>query len=81
MGLIGAQTIDVHAHVVLDATMGAAGAQGPELTIEQPPRFRAGDYERGQGAQTSDVVIFLHDVGPKRARRPSPGPAFHPGSF
>ena len=45
MGLIGAQTIDVHAHVVLDATMGAAGAQGPELTIEQPPRFRAGDYE------------------------------------
>lgn len=39
-----AQTIDVHAHVVLEQTMGAAGPLGPELTDEALPRFRVGDY-------------------------------------
>jgi aminocarboxymuconate-semialdehyde decarboxylase len=39
-----AHTIDVHAHVVLEQTMGAAGALGPELTDEALPRFRVGDY-------------------------------------
>jgi len=36
--------IDIHAHVVLEATMGTAGAYGPELVDGDPPRFRAGDY-------------------------------------
>ena len=45
MSLQSAETIDVHAHAVLDETMGAAGSHGPELTAESPPRFRAGDYE------------------------------------
>ena len=45
MSLQSAETIDVHAHAVLDETMGAAGTHGPELTAESPPRFRAGDYE------------------------------------
>ena len=45
MSLQSTETIDVHAHAVLDETMGAAGSHGPELTAESPPRFRAGDYE------------------------------------
>jgi aminocarboxymuconate-semialdehyde decarboxylase len=41
--------IDLHAHVVLEATLGAAGIHGPELdegdeATGRPPRFRAGDY-------------------------------------
>ncbi len=42
-----AKSIDVHAHAVLDESMGAAGQHGPEL-IEaegQPSLFRVGGYE------------------------------------
>ncbi|MEE8601474.1 amidohydrolase family protein [Euzebya tangerina] len=35
--------IDVHAHVVLEGTMGAAGTYGPTL-VEQPPSFQVGEY-------------------------------------
>lgn len=45
MTLASAQTIDVHAHAVLEETMGAAGAYGPELGREAAPRFRVGSYE------------------------------------
>ncbi|MGH8598876.1 MAG: amidohydrolase family protein [Gammaproteobacteria bacterium] len=45
MSLATADTIDVHAHAVLEETMGAAGAYGPELGHEDSPRFRVGDYE------------------------------------
>ena len=44
MSLHNAETIDVHAHAVLEETMGAAGAHGPELTREDPPVFRVGQY-------------------------------------
>ena len=44
MSLVDAETIDVHAHAVLEATMGAAGSYGPELGREAAPRFRVGDY-------------------------------------
>ncbi len=39
-------TIDVHAHVVLDEVMGAAGPHGPELGADDcgVPWFRVGDY-------------------------------------
>lgn len=42
--------IDLHAHVVLDATLGAAGSYGPELdegdeAAGRPPCYRVGDYE------------------------------------
>jgi aminocarboxymuconate-semialdehyde decarboxylase len=38
--------IDVHAHAVLDATMGQAGAHGPELVdVDGEQRFRSGGYE------------------------------------
>jgi aminocarboxymuconate-semialdehyde decarboxylase len=38
--------IDVHAHVVLEETLGAAGPLGPELVESGPdaPRFRVGSY-------------------------------------
>ncbi len=42
--------IDLHAHVVLEASLGAAGALGPELdegdpAAGRPPCFRVGGYE------------------------------------
>ena len=42
--------IDLHAHVVLEATLGAAGGYGPELdegdeSAGRPPCYRVGDYE------------------------------------
>lgn len=45
MSLATAESIDVHAHAVLDETMGAAGAHGPSLSDEATPRFRVSDYE------------------------------------
>ena len=45
VGIETAETIDVHAHAVLEETMGAAGPYGPELGYEEQPRFRVGDYE------------------------------------
>ncbi len=45
MSLKLAETIDVHAHAVLEATMGAAGSHGPELSREETPVFRVGNYE------------------------------------
>ncbi len=44
MSLNDAETIDVHAHAVLEETMGAAGVHGPELTLDDPPVFRVGQY-------------------------------------
>ena len=45
-GLQNASVIDVHAHAVLEETMGAAGAFGPELGQDDQgkPWFRVGDY-------------------------------------
>ena len=42
--------IDLHAHVVLEATLGAAGRYGPELdegdpATGRPPCYRVGDYD------------------------------------
>ena len=41
--------IDLHAHVVLESVLGAAGDLGPELddgdeTVGRPPCFRVGSY-------------------------------------
>ena len=68
MSLLTAESIDVHAHAVLDETMGAAGAHGPELTEETPPRFRVGDYElvgvkyRGSAFMDPDLRIQSMDI-------------------
>ena len=45
MSLSSAETIDVHAHAVLEATMGAAGSHGPELSHDELPVFLFGQYE------------------------------------
>ena len=46
-GIKTARSIDIHAHAVLDETMGAAGEHGPELTTdgEGRPLFRVGGYK------------------------------------
>jgi aminocarboxymuconate-semialdehyde decarboxylase len=63
MSLAKAETIDVHAHAVLEQTMGAAGAYGPELGREAAPRFRVGNYElhgvRYRGSPFMDVALRL----------------------
>lgn len=63
MSLATATSIDVHAHAVLEETMGAAGAYGPELGYEEKPRFRVGGYElhgvRYRGSPFMDVQLRL----------------------
>lgn len=46
MSIQAAKTIDIHAHVVLEESFGAAGAYGPELTVaaDGKPLFRVGGY-------------------------------------
>lgn len=46
MSLVSARSIDVHAHVVLKQSMGAAGPYGPELgtSADGEPWLRVGDY-------------------------------------
>jgi aminocarboxymuconate-semialdehyde decarboxylase len=56
-----ARTIDIHAHAVLEETMGAAGVHGPELTTaaDGRPLFRVGGYRlhgvRYRGSPFMDV--------------------------
>lgn len=63
MSIETAQTIDVHAHAVLEETMQAAGDHGPELTHEEPPTFRVADYElqgvRYRGSPFMDPALRL----------------------
>ena len=72
MSLSTAESIDVHAHVVLEATMGAAGSHGPELTHEEPPTFRVGDYQlhgvRYRGSAFMEVDLRLAAMEPSRNR-------------
>ena len=66
MSLLTADTIDVHAHAVLEETMGAAGQYGPELGYEEMPRFRVGDYElkgvRYRGSPFMDPDLRLQEM-------------------
>jgi aminocarboxymuconate-semialdehyde decarboxylase len=60
----GARTIDVHAHAVLEATLDAAGALGPELGEDGGgPWFRVGEYRlegvRYRGSAFMDVDLRL----------------------
>lgn len=63
--------IDVHAHVVLEAALGAAGPYGPELdegdeATGRPPRFRVGGYVlegvRYRGSAFMDVGVRLAEM-------------------
>lgn len=60
--------IDLHAHVVLESVLGAAGPHGPELdegdaATGRPPCFRVGDYRlvgvRYRGSPFMDVDLRL----------------------
>lgn len=59
------RSIDVHAHVVLEDVMGAAGAHGPELGADAcgVPWFRVGSYRldgvRYRGSPFMDVELRL----------------------
>ena len=67
-----AKSIDVHAHAVLDESMGAAGQHGPEL-IEaegQPSLFRVGRYEL-HGVKYRDSAFM--DVDQRIARMATAG--------
>ena len=65
--------IDLHAHVVLDSVLGAAGPHGPELDEGDPatgrlPCFRVGDYElvgvRYRGSPfIKDKLCLLYGLG------------------
>lgn len=65
MSLADARVVDIHAHAVLEATFGAAGAFGPELGSEPDgtPVFRIGDYRlrgvRYRGSAFMDVGVRL----------------------
>ncbi len=63
MSLARARSIDVHAHAVLEQTLGAAGEYGPELGYEERPRFRVGSYElhgvRYRGSPFMDIDLRL----------------------
>ena len=61
MSLKSAETIDVHAHAVLEATMGAAGSHGPELSREEVPVFRVGNYEL-HGVKYRDNAFMEPDL-------------------
>lgn len=71
-GLMDARVIDVHAHVVLDETMGTAGEHGPELTQleDGTPQFRVGSYVlkgvRYAGSPFMDVDIRLQRMDEAR---------------
>ncbi len=69
MSIRSARTIDIHAHIVLEETFGAAGEHGPELTTapDGRPLFRVGGYRlhgvryRGSAFMDLDVRIAAMD--------------------
>ena len=70
MTLASAETIDVHAHAVLEETMGTAGEYGPELSDGDDAEFRIGNYclrgvpYRGSPFMDPDVrLAAMDDVG------------------
>lgn len=64
-GIADAQVIDVHAHVVIADTMGAAGKYGPEIGAHADglPWFRVGEYRldgvRYVGSPFMDAAVRL----------------------
>lgn len=64
-GIRTARSIDIHAHVVLEETLGAAGEHGPELTTAADglPLFRVGPYKlhgvRYRGSAFMDVELRI----------------------
>lgn len=78
--------IDVHAHAVLEMTLGAAGVHGPELfEVDGQQRFRAGGYElcgvryRGSAFMDPHVRIAGMDAAgiDRQVLSPNPITYFH----
>ena len=71
-GIKSANSIDVHAHAVLDQSMGAAGRHGPELVEKEgkPSLFRVGGYEL-HGVKYRDSPFM--DVDKRIARMSTAG--------
>lgn len=74
-------TIDVHAHVVLEASLGAAGAAGPAIEDgPDGPRFRVGDWHldgvdhRGTAFMDLDVRLARMDAAGIDLQVLSPNP-------
>lgn len=65
MSIKTARTIDIHAHLVLEETFGAAGKHGPELTTaaDGRPLFRVGGYQlhgvRYRGSPFMDLDLRI----------------------
>jgi aminocarboxymuconate-semialdehyde decarboxylase len=65
MSIETAGTIDIHAHAVLEETLGAAGEHGPDLTTgaDGRPLFRVGGYKlhgvRYRGSPFMDVELRI----------------------
>lgn len=65
MSIASARTIDIHAHAVLEETLGAAGEHGPELTTaaDGRPLFRVGGYRlhgvRYRGSPFMDAELRI----------------------
>jgi len=80
VSLQDAQSIDVHAHAVLEETMGAAGDYGPELGREAAPRFRVGSYQlqgvryRGSPFMDPDLRLQAMDTAGLDYQVLSPNP-------
>ena len=87
MSINTASSIDVHAHAVLEGTMGAAGKYGPEIGSdgEGKPWFRIGDFRldgvRYRGGPFMDVGLRLtrmREVGIEfQVLSPNPLTYFH----
>jgi len=87
MTRLHARTIDIHAHAVLDETMGAAGIHGPELTVADDgrPLFRVGKYQlhgvRYRGSPFMDPEKRLQAMDQAgidyQVLSPNPLPYFH----
>ncbi len=65
MSITAARIIDLHAHAVLEETLGAAGEHGPELSVapDGKPVFRVGGYRlhgvRYRGSAFMDVELRI----------------------
>jgi len=68
MSFATARTIDIHAHAVLEESLGAAGVHGPELTTapDGRPLFRVGGYKlhgvRYRGSAFMDVELRIANM-------------------
>lgn len=82
MSVQNARSIDIHAHAVLEESLGAAGEHGPELTVgpDGRPLFRVGGYKlhgvryRGSPFMEVDLRVQAMDAAGIDFQVMSPNP-------